>query len=299
MNAIVKEQSLSRAQCWDYLELCKPRVVMLMILTSLVGMCLAPGITIPFMPLVFGNLGIALVAGAAAAFNHVADQHFDKLMRRTQYRPIVQGRISTKHSLIFAVTLCVAGVAILLLLVNVLTAALTFLALIGYAIFYTLYLKHATPQNIVIGGIAGAAPPLLGWTAVTGHVAPEALLLVLIVYVWTPPHFWALAIFRLDDYAKANIPMLPHTHSVAYTKLQILLYTILLTCVTTLPFIINMSGLIYLVGVMMVNTLFLYHAYCLYVSDDRQWAWRTFRFSITYLGIVFLLLLIDHYSILF
>ncbi len=279
----------------DYIELCKPRVVMLMILTSLVGMCLAPSLSVPFMPLIFGNLGIALVAGAAAALNHAADQHIDKLMRRTQNRPIVQGKISTKNSLLFASGICLMGMLILFFLVNPLTAALTFLSLIGYAVFYTLYLKHATPQNIVIGGLAGAAPPLLGWTAVTGSVNADALLLMLIIYVWTPPHFWALAIYRLEDYAKANIPMLPHTHSVAYTKLHILLYTILLICVTALPYIINMSGGIYIIGVMLANSVFLYHVMRLYLLDDRQDAIRTFHYSITYLGILFLLLLIDHY----
>jgi protoheme IX farnesyltransferase len=279
----------------DYLELCKPRVVMLMILTSLVGMCLATPHGVPVMPLVFGNLGIAMVAGAAAAFNHVADQHFDKLMRRTENRPIVKGKISSRNSLVFAFSLCVLGMAMLFCLVNTLTAVLTFLSLIGYAVFYTLYLKHATPQNIVIGGIAGAAPPLLGWTAVTGVVNPQALLLVLIIYVWTPPHFWALAIHRLEDYAKANIPMLPHTHSVSYTKLNILLYTILLMCVSVLPYVISMSGLIYLVGVMLANFGFLYYAVRLYQSDDKRYAIGTFWYSIYYLGILFLLLLVDHY----
>jgi protoheme IX farnesyltransferase len=295
MSAIISENKIHVGTFRDYLELTKPRVVLLMILTSLVGMCLAPSDSVPVMALIFGNLGIALVAGSAAAFNHMADQHYDKLMRRTQYRPIVQGKISTRSSLIFAAVLCVSGILMLTYLVNPLTAFLTFLSLIGYAVFYTLYLKHATPQNIVIGGVAGAAPPLLGWTAVTGHVSPEALLLVLIIYVWTPPHFWALAIHRLDDYAKANIPMLPHTHSVGYTKLHILLYTILLICVTALPYIINMSGLIYFVGVMIINAVFLYHAVRLYVSDDKMQAIRTFRYSITYLGLLFLLLLIDHY----
>jgi protoheme IX farnesyltransferase len=298
MTAITAHPALTNS-FRDYLELCKPRVVLLMILTSLVGMCLAPAASMPYMALIFGNLGIAMVAGAAAALNHVADQHYDKLMRRTQNRPIVQGRLSSKNSFIFAASLCAGGLAILFFLCNALTAFLTFLSLIGYAVFYTLYLKHATPQNIVIGGVAGAAPPLLGWTAVTGHIAPEALLLVLIIYVWTPPHFWALAIYRLEDYAKANIPMLPHTHSVAYTKLQILLYTLLLTCVTALPYIINMSGLIYFSGVMAANALFLFHAVRLMVTDHRQYAMLTFRYSITYLGILFLLLLLDHYSRLF
>jgi len=297
MRVLAGENRQLSSSFGDYLELCKPRVVMLMILTSLVGMCLASPGAVPIFPLIFGNLGIALVAGAAAAFNHAADQHFDKLMRRTQYRPIVQGKITTKNSILFASTLCVIGMLILSCLINTLTAVLTFLSLIGYAVFYTLYLKHATPQNIVIGGIAGAAPPLLGWTAVTGVVSAQALLLVLIVYVWTPPHFWALAIYRLEDYAKANIPMLPHTHSVAYTKLHILLYTVLLICVTALPYVINMSGLIYFVGVMIANVGFLIYALRLYFSDDRQLAIRTFRYSISYLGILFLLLLVDHYCL--
>lgn len=279
----------------DYLELCKPRVVLLMILTSLVGMCLASPGAVPFIPLVFGNLGIALVASAAAAFNHLADQHFDRLMGRTQNRPIAKGKISSKNSMIFAGILFVIGMAILFLMINVITAVLTFLSLIGYAIFYTLYLKHATPQNIVIGGIAGAAPPLLGWTAITGAVSAQPLLLVLIVYVWTPPHFWALAIYRLEDYAKANIPMLPHTHGVAYTKLHIVLYTILLACVSTLPFIIGMSGIIYLVGVSIINLGFLYYSVKLYFNSDTKWAIQTFRYSIYYLGMLFVLLLADHY----
>ena len=284
-----------RALVNDYLELCKPRVVMLMILTSIVGMCLAPSSSVPIIPLIFGNLGIAFVAGAAAALNHVADQHIDKIMRRTQHRPIAEGRISSKNSIIFASLLCVTGMIILLVLINPLTALLTFLSLIGYAVCYTLYLKHATPQNIVIGGIAGAVPPLLGWTAVTGSVSPEALLLVLVVYLWTPPHFWALAIYRLEDYAKANVPMLPHTHGVAFTKLNIVLYTVLLICATSLPYIIHMSGIIYMVGVTLANLVFLFYVLRLYFNDNKEYAIQTFRYSIYYLGILFLLLLIDHY----
>lgn len=279
----------------DYFELCKPRVVMLMILTSIVGMCLATSKAIPLMTLILGNLGIALVAGAAAALNHVADQRIDRIMGRTQNRPIVQGKISTQSSLIFASILCVIGMFILIYFINTLTAILTFLSLIGYAVVYTLYLKRATPQNIVIGGIAGAIPPLLGWTAITGAINPQALLLVLIIYIWTPPHFWALAIYRLEDYAKANIPMLPHTHGVWYTKLNIVLYTILLICVTALPYAIHMSGLIYFVGVMIANAVFFYHAVYLFFTDKKEQAIRTFRYSIYYLGVLFLLLLIDHY----
>ncbi len=277
----------------DYYELCKPRVVMLMILTSIVGMCLAPSAHFPIVPMIFGNLGIALVAGAAAALNHVADQHIDKIMGRTKHRPIAQGRVTPKMSIIFSVVMCVLGIFILWYFTNGLTALLTFLSLIGYAVCYTLYLKHATPQNIVIGGIAGAAPPLLGWTAVTGSVSAPALLLVLIIYVWTPPHFWALAIYRLEDYAKANVPMLPHTHGVQYTKLNIVLYTVLLVCVTTLPFLIHMSGWLYFIGVTIANGFFLFYAVRLFLKDNRQYAIQTFWFSIYYLGIVFLLLLLD------
>jgi protoheme IX farnesyltransferase len=284
-----------KALLQDYLELCKPRVVLLMILTSIVGMCLAPSSTFPFVPLFLGNLGIALVAGAAAALNHVADQHIDKVMRRTQNRPIVQGKISTRNSIIFASTLCFIGMLVLVFSTNMLTALLTISSLIGYAVCYTLYLKYATPQNIVIGGIAGAIPPLLGWTAVTGSVSPQALLLVLIIYIWTPPHFWALAIHRFDDYAKAKVPMLPNTHGIAFTKLNIVLYTVLLLVATSLPYLIDMSGLIYFIGVSIANLIFLFYVLRLFFSSDRQHAMATFKYSIYYLGILFLLLLIDHY----
>lgn len=295
MNTLTQEKIGPSATIHDYIELCKPRVVMLMILTSIVGMYLTPVQHIPLTVLLFGNIGIALVAGAAAALNHAADQHIDKLMGRTKNRPIVKGKISTRNSILFSAVICVVGMILLFSLVNALTAVLTFASLIGYAICYTLYLKHATPQNIVIGGIAGAIPPLLGWTAVTNAISPDALLLVLIIFVWTPPHFWALAIYRLEDYAKANIPMLPHTHGVKYTKLNIVLYTILLVCVATLPFIIHMSGIIYLVGVTIANLIFLYYAIKLYFSENRQVAIATFKYSIYYLGILFLLLLIDHF----
>ena len=279
----------------NYYELCKPRVVMLMIVTSIVGMCLAPASHSLVVPLILGNLGIALVASSAAALNHVADQHIDKIMKRTQLRPIVQGVISPRSCIIFAAILCLLGTLILYYFINPLTAVLTFASLIGYAVFYTLYLKHATPQNIVIGGLAGAIPPLLGWTAVANAVSPESLLLVLIIYVWTPPHFWALAIYRLEDYAKANVPMLPHTHGVRYTKLNIILYTLLLIVITLMPFVIGMSGLIYTIGTMIANLVFLYYVIRLYFSENRQYAIGTFWYSIYYLGIIFVLLLIDHY----
>ena len=294
MSSIVCDKK-NTATLSDYVELCKPRVVMLMILTSLVGMYLAPANSVSPLVLILGNLGIALVAGAAAALNHVADQHIDKIMGRTKNRPIVKGKISTRNSVIFSIVLCVLGIAILLEYINFLTALLTFLSLIGYALCYTMYLKHATPQNIVIGGIAGAAPPLLGWTAVTGSVSPYALLLVLIVYVWTPPHFWALAIYRLEDYAKANIPMLPHTHGVRYTKLNIILYTVLLICVSSLPYFTRMSGLLYFIGATIINAIFLFHAVRLYYTENKDHAFATFKYSIYYLGILFLLLLIDHF----
>ncbi|MDX1901013.1 MAG: heme o synthase [Gammaproteobacteria bacterium] len=279
----------------DYFELCKPRVVLLMLLTALVGMCLATPKAVPLSIVFWGNLGIALVASSAAVLNHIADQHIDRLMQRTIRRPIAEGRISTKKSFIFATILCVLGMAILLYFINPLTAFLTFLSLIGYAVCYTLYLKHATPQNIVIGGIAGAVPPLLGWTAVTNSISPHALLLVLIIFVWTPPHFWALAIHRSDDYAEAKIPMLPNTHGIDFTRLNIVLYTVLLNAASILPYFAGMSGLIYLVLLLPANLLFLWYAWKLYTSRDKKWAMATFRYSIIYLGILFLLLLIDHY----
>jgi protoheme IX farnesyltransferase len=289
---------MSAASISNYLEICKPRVVLLMILTAMVGMCLAPSASFPIVPMILGNIGIALVAAAAAALNHIADQHIDKLMRRTQHRPIAKGKISTKHSLYFAAMLCLTGMVILLVYINIITAVLTFLSLIAYAVCYTLYLKHATPQNIVIGGIAGAVPPLLGWTAVTGFVSPEALILVLIIYVWTPPHFWALAIHRFEDYAKAKVPMLPNTHGIAFTKFSILLYTILLICVTILPYVIKMSGLVYIIGVLVIDAIFLYHVLRLCYTDDDRRAFTTFKYSIHYLGLLFLLLLADHYYLI-
>jgi heme o synthase len=289
------DPSKLRSSIRNYYELCKPRVVMLMILTSIVGMCLAPASGSLVTPLFFGNIGIAMVASAAAALNHVADQRIDKIMKRTQHRPIVQGFISPRRCIVFAMLLSMTGFLILYYFINTLTAILTLVSLIGYAVFYTLYLKHATPQNIVIGGISGAFPPLLGYTSVANAVSPQALLLVLIIFVWTPPHFWALAIYRLEDYAKANVPMLPHTHGVAYTKLNIVLYTLLLTLVTILPYLIAMSGLIYIVGVTIFNLIFLYYALRLYFSEDRKYAIGTFWYSIYYLGIIFIFLLIDHY----
>lgn len=279
-----------------YYELCKPRVVMLMIVTSLVGMFLAVPNWVPLRPLIAGNLGIALAAASAAVINHYVDQRIDALMGRTQFRPIPTGRVSPTKALIFAFCIGFLGLLILVSWVNVLTAILTFLTLIAYAGVYSLYLKRATPQNIVIGGAAGAAPPLLGWTAVTGRIDAEPLLLVLIIFVWTPPHFWALAIQRFKEYAKAEIPMLPVTHGIPFTKKCIFLYSCLLVAVSILPFVIGMSGYLYLIGMIVMNSIFLYQAYrLLYGENDHLLGGRLFRFSITYLFTVFLLLLVDHF----
>ncbi|MBP8263187.1 MAG: heme o synthase, partial [Pseudomonas sp.] len=230
----------------DYLELTKPRVVVLMLITSLVGMFLATRAGVAWPVLVFGNLGIGLCAGAAAAVNHVVDRRIDSIMARTHKRPVTAGRLSPVAALSFALLLAVTGMALLLAFTNELAAWLTLASLLGYAVLYTGFLKRATPQNIVIGGLAGAAPPLLGWVAVTGHISAEPLLLVLIIFAWTPPHFWALAIHRKEEYAKADIPMLPVTHGEHYTKVHILLYTCMMFAVTLLPYAIHMSGLLYL-----------------------------------------------------
>jgi protoheme IX farnesyltransferase len=280
----------------DYIELCKPRVVALMLLTMVVGMYLATPGWVPLPTLAAALLGIGFCAGSAAAINHLVDKRIDAIMTRTRKRPIAVGRVSVNQAIFFACTLAVSGMTILIFFVNVLTAFLTFATLIGYAGIYTGYLKRATSQNIVIGGLAGAAPPLLGWTAVTNQLDPQALLLVLIIFTWTPPHFWALAIYRLEEYKNAEIPMLPVTHGVAYTKLSILLYTILLLVVSILPFVVGMSGWLYLLGAVLLGARFLYWAIILYRSDKPAIAMRTFRFSIIYLMMLFVFLLIDHYS---
>lgn len=278
-----------------YWELCKPRVVMLMLLTAIVGMQLAAPGLIPWQAFVFGVLGIGLMASSAAAINHLVDQTIDRKMLRTERRPLPTGRVTEQQAIIFAFVLGASGVMILSTLVNSLTALLTLLTLIGYAGLYTLYLKHATPQNIVIGGIAGAAPPLLGWTAVTGQLSAQPLLLVLIIFLWTPPHFWALAIHRYEDYAKADVPMLPNTHGIAHTKLQILLYTVLMFASSLMPYVIGMSGLIYLVGAIGLGAGFVYYAVQLYRNDSAMLAMKTFRYSIMYLMLLFVFLLLDHY----
>ncbi len=286
----------SRAPHWRrYLELTKPRVVALICFTAVVGTLLASPGAPPLVPLVWGNLGIALAAACAATLNHVLDRRIDEQMARTRGRPLPSGALTERAALAFAALLGAGAMAILAFLVNPLTALLTFLSLIGYAVIYTVWLKRATPQNIVIGGAAGAAPPVLGWTAVTGHVDPNALLLFLIIFAWTPPHFWALAIARREDYARAGVPMLPVTHGVAYTRQQVLLYTVLLTVVTLLPFLTRMSGLIYLAAALLLNAGFLYYALALRLSERAQLPMRVFRFSVKYLMWLFAALLIDHY----
>jgi protoheme IX farnesyltransferase len=279
----------------NYLTLCKPNVVAEMLFTAVVGMLLAvPGMP-PLGLVIYATTGIALAASSAAAINHFIDRKADAQMARTQKRPLPTGELNATNVMTFAVVLGVSSMLILVLLVNTLTAVLTFLSLFGYAIIYTLYLKRATPQNIVIGGIFGATPPLLGWCAMTGEVHPFALLLALIIFVWTPPHFWALAIARREEYAKVNIPMLPVTHGVEFTRLQILLYTILLLCVTLLPYLTRMSGLIYLVSTVLLDLGFIYYALLMMRNKDNKTAMKTFVYSIVYITLLFAALLIDHY----
>ena len=278
-----------------YLELTKPRVVALITFTAVVGTLLASPGAPPLAALVWGNLGIALAAACAATLNHVLDRRIDAQMARTRARPLPSGQLNERQALVFAALLGVSAMAILAFLVNLLTALLTFLSLIGYAVVYTVWLKRATSQNIVIGGAAGAAPPVLGWAAVTNGIDPNALLLFLIIFVWTPPHFWALAIARRDEYARAGIPMLPVTHGVAHTRLQVLLYTVLLVVVTLMPFLTRMSGLIYLAAALVLNAGFLYYALALKISAREELPMRVFRFSVTYLMWLFAALLVDHY----
>ena len=281
--------------CNDFYELCKPRVVMMLVFTAVIGMFLATPGMVPWQPLLFGTIGIGLAAASAAAINQVVDQKIDKAMRRTKDRPLPKGNVTNSQALVFAITLGVIAMVILTFLVNGLTAWLTFLSLIGYAVIYTMYLKHATPQNIVIGGAAGAAPPVLGWVAVTGTIDPNSLLLFLIIFAWTPPHFWALAIHRREEYAKVDVPMLPVTHGVEFTRLQVLLYTIIMIVVTLLPFATGMSGVVYLGGVLILNAIFLYYAIKMQSGKDDTIPIKTFAYSILYLMLLFALLLIDHY----
>ena len=281
--------------CNDFYELCKPRVVMMLVFTAVIGMFLAVPGMVPWQPLLFGTIGIGLAAASAAAINQVVDQKIDKAMRRTEDRPLPKGNVTNSQALVFAISLGVIAMVILTFLVNGLTAWLTFLSLIGYAVIYTMYLKHATPQNIVIGGAAGAAPPVLGWVAVTGTIDPNSLLLFLIIFAWTPPHFWALAIHRREEYAKVDVPMLPVTHGVEFTRLQVLLYTIIMIAVTLLPFATGMSGVVYLGGVLILNAIFLYYAIKMQSGKDDTIPIKTFAYSILYLMLLFALLLIDHY----
>ena len=282
----------------DYFEVTKPRVVALMVFTAIVGMLLAPPDT-TVMLIVVASVGIGLMAGAAAAINQLADQHADAKMSRTLDRPLVTGALSTKNVIMFAGFIGALGMGILLIWVNTLTALLTLFSLYGYAVIYTLYLKRATPLNIVIGGAAGATPPLLGWTAVTGHIDIDAILLFLIIFAWTPPHFWALALERKEEYEKVNIPMLPVTHGDAYTRLHIVFYTLLLVGTTLLPYVIEMSGLIYLTGVIILNIVFLYYVLRMYWEKSNKLAMPTFTYSIVYLMLLFTFLLVDKYADIF
>jgi len=279
----------------QYLELTKPRVVALIVFTAVIGMFLAVPGWPPLRESLAGFLGIWLAAASAAAINHLIDQRIDKVMMRTAHRPLATGALTSAQVLVFALVLGAASMALLIALVNPLTAALTFASLIGYAVVYTAWLKRATPQNIVIGGAAGAAPPLLGWAAVTGSVHPHALLLVLIIFVWTPPHFWALAIFRRDDYSRAQVPMLPVTHGVEFTRWHVLFYTVLLVIATVLPYLTGMSGLFYLCGALVLGAGFLYYAAVLMNPPNELFAMKVFNYSIIYLMALFAFMLIDHY----
>jgi protoheme IX farnesyltransferase len=289
------ETSLLKATWRDYLELCKPKVVLLMLLCATVGMFLSVESLVPLHILVFGNLGIALVAGSAAVVNHIVDAEIDMKMARTENRPIAQGRINLRSGVMFSAVIGIIGMIILVTLVNPLTAWLNLGSWIGYGIIYSIFLKRATPQNIVIGGLFGAAPPLFGWTAVTNSIDGGGLLLVLIIFAWTPPHFWALALDRKEEYAKADVPMLPITHGEKLTKLYILLYTIILMLVSTFPYSLGMSNLLYLAGAVILGAGFLYWAIELMRGKNPKAAIETFKYSIVYLMALFVILLLDHY----
>jgi protoheme IX farnesyltransferase len=278
-----------------YYELTKPKVVVLILFTALVGMLLSTPGLVPLSTLAFGLTGIGLAAASGAAINHVVDQRIDAIMERTRGRPLPTGDLDAPHALAFALMLLAFSMVILVTLVNAITAILTFVAFAGYGVIYTLYLKRSTPQNIVWGGLAGALPPLLGWAAVTGKVGLDPLILVLLIFVWTPPHFWSLAIKRREEYARAGIPMLPVTHGVAFTKSQILIYTLLLFVVSLMPFKSHMSGYLYLAGALWLGGTFVYHAWVLYREEGDRHAMRTFGYSIQYLTLLFAFLLADHY----
>ena len=279
----------------SYFELTKPKVVMMMLITAIVGMLLASKTLPPLSLIVISLLGIGLCASSAATINQIIDRNIDANMARTSERPLPQGNITTLNASIFALILMIAGTTILVLKVNTLTALLTVSSLVGYAFIYTVFLKRATPQNIVIGGLAGAAPPLLGWTSISNSIDPNALLLVLIIFVWTPPHFWALAIYRREDYAKEAIPMLPVTHGIKFTKLQIILYTILLLIVSILPYIVLMSGRIYLFSALFLGLFYLYSSIKMYLTDDEKYPMISFQYSVYYIFLIFIALLADHF----
>ncbi|MBO6557603.1 MAG: protoheme IX farnesyltransferase [Pseudomonadales bacterium] len=289
-------QTYAQTAGWrDYLEMCKPRVVLLMLLCTLVGMFLATDGMVPWDIIVFGNLGVALVAGSAAALNHLVDANIDARMARTQNRPLAQGRVTNTQGAIFVGVTGITGMTMLAVLINPLTAWLNLASWLGYGVIYSMYLKRATPQNIVIGGLFGAAPPLFGWTAVTGSVDGGGLLLVLIIFAWTPPHFWALAIDRMEEYRKVDIPMLPVTHGEYYTKVHILLYTIIMVITTILPYLIGMSNIFYLLSALALGAGFLYWSLVMLFTDNERAPMETFRYSIVYLMALFVALLIDHY----
>lgn len=296
MTLLLPRNMLNFALFKDYLTLCKPKVILVMLITAWVGMQLATYRPIPGNIFIFGTLGIALIASSAAVINHLVERNLDAQMLRTANRPMANKRIPIVNVLFFSLLLNGGGVGILITLVNPLTALLTFLTMMGYAGLYTLFLKRRTPQNIVIAGAAGAMPPLLGWTAVTGEINPLAWLLVLIIFAWTPPHFWALAIYRKDDYEKVNIPMLPNTHGIPFTKLFMVLYTFLLLAITLLPYVTYMSGKIYFVSALVLGVLFLRQTLLLYKTDSAALALKTFSFSIVYLLLIFTALLLDHYA---
>lgn len=280
-----------------YYNLCKPKVVFLIVFTAIVGMLLSTKGALPLGTFIAATIGIGLAAASGAALNHWVDQRIDLVMERTRNRPLPQGEMSSRSALLFALALALISMVILLLWTNPLTALLTLTSLVGYAVIYTMFLKRSTPQNIVLGGAAGAAPPMLGWAAMTGEVNTEALLLFLIIFVWTPPHFWALAIKRRDEYARAGLPMLPVTHGIVFTKFHILLYTLLLLSVTLMPFVIQMTGLIYFAGALSLGIGFIYHAVKLYrTGDSDRHAMKTFSYSIFYLSALFAFLLVDHYA---
>lgn len=291
-------QPIEHSANWrDYLEMCKPRVVLLMLLCTLVGMFLATSGMVPIDVIIFGNLGVALVAGSAAALNHLIDANIDAQMARTRHRPLAEGRVSSTQGAIFVGVTGILGITILAVLINPLTAWLNLASWVGYGVIYSMYLKRATPQNIVIGGIFGAAPPLFGWTAVTGSIDGGGLLLVLIIFAWTPPHFWALAIDRMEEYRDVDIPMLPVTHGAQYTKVHILLYTIILIITSVLPYVIGMSNILYLLCALALGAGFLYWSLIMMFTDNEKAPMETFRYSIFYLMALFVALLVDHYML--